>query len=70
MPFVGERRRRIQSAMREQLQEELRASAIARRRAEEERADMPFVGERRRRRRIQSAMREQLQERVAREWSG
>ena len=38
----------------------LRASAIARRRAEEDRADMLFVGERRRRR-VQSAMREQLE---------
>ena len=39
----------------------LRASEIARRRTEEERAEVLFLRERRRRRRIQSAMREQPQ---------
>jgi hypothetical protein len=38
----------------------LRASEIAHRRTEEERAEAFFLCERRRRRRIQSAMREQL----------
>jgi hypothetical protein len=37
----------------------LRASGIARRRTENERAEAPFLCERRRRRRIPSAMREQ-----------
>jgi hypothetical protein len=55
------RRRRIQSAMREQLETQLRASEIARRRTEKERAEAFFLCERRRRRRIQSAMREQLE---------
>ncbi len=44
----------------------LRASGIARRRTEEERADMFVVGERRRRRRIPSAMCEQRTKRALR----
>jgi hypothetical protein len=62
MFVVGEqrRRRRIPSAMCEQRKKwALRASGIARRRTEEERADMFVVGEQRRRRRIPSAMCEQ-----------
>jgi hypothetical protein len=39
---------------------ELRASGIARRRTEEERAEVFFLCEQRRRRRIPSAIREQL----------
>jgi hypothetical protein len=39
----------------------LRASGIARRSGEEERAEVFFLGERRRTRRLQSAMREQAQ---------
>jgi hypothetical protein len=45
----------------------LRASEIARRRTEEERAEALFLCERRRRRRIQSAMREQLYRRESNE---
>jgi len=46
--------------MCEQLNTQLRASEIARRRTEEKRAEALFLCERRQRRRIQSAMCEQL----------